>query len=114
MTQLSLFDAITPNSMTPGSMTPGQPAMVPVVIPVIAASKQAGSDSTLLALAELIRQGRQQLEAERADTSRPIQRIGDLAQAVLQRHDLVARRRAASQQKASDFDAAKDNVQVAS
>ncbi|PHQ33575.1 hypothetical protein [Rhodopirellula bahusiensis] len=106
MTQLSLFDAIAPIS--------------PVIAPAPAAAAPKtnntsnGSDNTLLALAALIREGREQIEAQRASTERPIQRIGDLAQAVLRRHDLVARRRAASQQKASDFDAADDNVQVAS
>ncbi|WDQ16921.1 hypothetical protein [Rhodopirellula sp. P2] len=106
MTQLSLFDAIAPTS----------PVIASVSVTAAPKTKGAnnGSESTLLALAELIRQGREQLEAQRSSTERPIQRIGDLAQAVLRRHDLVARRRAASQQKASDFDAAADNVQVAS
>ncbi|EMB16768.1 MULTISPECIES: hypothetical protein [Rhodopirellula] len=102
MTQLSLFDAIAPVSPVIASVS------------ATAAPKSNGSDNSLLALAELIREGREQLESQRASTERPIQRIGDLAQAVLRRHDLVARRRAASQQKASDFDAADDNVQVAS
>lgn len=121
MTQLSLFDAIAPVSpviasvsATAAPATHTAPAPQSSVMPIIAASKSNGSDNTLLALAELIREGREQLKAQQASTERPIQRIGDLAQAVLRRHDLVARRRAASQQKASDFDAADDNVQVAS
>ncbi|EGF27805.1 hypothetical protein [Rhodopirellula baltica] len=115
MTQLSLFDAIAPVSPVIASVSAtAAPATQSSVMPIIAASKSNGSDNTLLALAELIREGREQLKAQRASTERPIQRIGDLAQAVLRRHDLVARRRAASQQKASDFDAADDNVQVAS
>ncbi|MFG0267433.1 MAG: hypothetical protein ACF8AM_20125 [Rhodopirellula sp. JB055] len=124
MTQLSLFDAIAPISPVVAS---APVTSAPVTSAPVVAAPQAndntpsgsnhashGTDNSLLALAELIRQGREQLESQRASTERPIQRIGDLAQAVLRRHDLVARRRAASQQKANDFDAADDNVQVAS
>lgn len=52
-------------------------------------------------LAELIRHGREQMETQSRRRSRPVQSIGDLAQAVLKRHDLVAQRRAASLQAAS-------------
>lgn len=50
---------------------------------------------TLSRLATLIRDGRTQMKAQSQRRSRPIQSIGDLAQSVLLRHDLVARRRAA-------------------
>ncbi|MCC9642663.1 hypothetical protein LOC71_10280 [Rhodopirellula sp. JC740] len=121
MTQLSLFDAIAPVSpvVVPASaVTASEPAASSASKPSSASSNDSGrtddSGTSLLALAELIREGREQLAAHRGTTQRPIQRIGDLAQAVLHRHDLVARRRAASRQKANDFDAATDNVQVAS
>ncbi|EMI54346.1 hypothetical protein RSSM_04225 [Rhodopirellula sallentina SM41] len=52
----------------------------------------------MLRLAQLIRNGRDQMEAQSRVRSRPVQSIGDLAQAVLLRHDLVARRRAAAAQ----------------
>jgi hypothetical protein len=114
MTQLSLFDAIAPISPVIASAPVTAAPQTNANTPGGTNHASQGTDNSLLALAELIRQGREQLESQRASTERPIQRIGDLAQAVLRRHDLVARRRAASQQKASDFDAADDNVQVAS
>lgn len=51
---------------------------------------------TLSRLATLIQEGRAQMKAQSPRRSRPIQSIGDLAQSVLRRHDLVARRRAAA------------------
>ncbi|MEM1224268.1 MAG: hypothetical protein AAGJ40_01160 [Planctomycetota bacterium] len=75
MTQLSLLDAISNEKF----------AVSPIPQP------QPPAPSQLMALAELIRQDR------RRQTGGPPQtrlcRIGDLAQSVLRRHDLVARRR---------------------
>ncbi len=51
---------------------------------------------TLARLAILIRDGRAQSQAQAQRRHRPIQSIGNLAQSVLLRHDLVARRRAAA------------------
>ncbi len=55
---------------------------------------------TLSKLATLIRDGRTQMKAQSQRRSRPIQSIGDLAQSVLLRHDLVARRRTAADRPA--------------
>lgn len=52
--------------------------------------------ATLSNLATLIRDGRARMEAQSPRRGRPIQSIGDLAQSVLLRHDVVARRRAAA------------------
>jgi hypothetical protein len=101
MTQLSLFADLT-NSL---------PANPTVVVPVIATKNAVSTpkpvqvakaeQDSLLRLAELIRDGRAQMEARTQARSRPIQSIGELAQAVLQRHDLVARRRAKAVQQAA-------------
>ena len=56
---------------------------------------------TLSRLATLVRDGQAQMKAQSQRRSRPIQSIGDLAQSVLLRHDLVARRRAAAASPAS-------------
>ncbi|SMP71578.1 hypothetical protein SAMN06265222_11477 [Neorhodopirellula lusitana] len=75
--------------------------------PVIAAEADCNKDlpaneqDTLMKLAGLIREGRDQMEAQNRRRTRPVQSIGDLAQLVLERHDLVARRRAAHQEKKS-------------
>ncbi|TWT92596.1 hypothetical protein [Neorhodopirellula pilleata] len=79
MTQLTLFADLTPGAV---------PVPAPVVVP------KADEANGLMQLAELIRQGREQMQAQARRRSRPVQSIGDLAQAVLLRHDLVARRRA--------------------
>lgn len=97
MTQLSLFADLALNSAT---------AAVVVPIPPSSAAQKSGTakapqQDTLMKLAELIRQGRDQMEAQSRRRNRPVQSIGDLAQAVLMRHDLVARRRAASRQATS-------------
>lgn len=88
MTQLTLFTDLAPST-------------VPVVVSKAESPKKnearsnvSGESGSLLQLAELIRQGRNQMEAQARRRSRPVQSIGDLAQAVLLRHDLVARRRA--------------------
>lgn len=78
MTQLNLFDTESP------------------VTPASSRQQHSGGQDSLLVLAELIRQGRDQIEAQARRRGQPIQQIGDLAQAVLYRHDLVAHRRAAA------------------
>ena len=64
-------------------------------IAAVAGSDSKSDQDTLLKLAGLIRQGREQMEMQARRRSRPVQSIGELAQAVLERHDLVARRREA-------------------
>ncbi|MCM2372220.1 hypothetical protein [Aporhodopirellula aestuarii] len=95
MTQLTLFSDLTT------SLAPAAPVVAPVVAPTSSAAEapQTGGEKkseqdTLLKLATLIRDGRAQIEAQSRSRSRPVQSIGDLAQSVLLRHDLVARRRA--------------------
>lgn len=75
MTQLSLFDHLSPSPVA------------------------ASTNVDLIALAHKIRAGREQLAARDRRENR-ISRIGDLARSVLVRHDLVARRRAERQNQA--------------
>jgi len=106
MTQLTLFTDLTPRAVS-GAISGAVSVPTPVVesVPVVvskaeragqaAARPNVSKDSgNLMQLAELIRQGREQMQAQARRRSRPVQSIGDLAQAVLLRHDLVARRRA--------------------
>lgn len=106
MTQLSLFDAIAAHSAvpvaittpvaTPASATPPASVTPPATDVSSTPPSTAASGTKLLALAELVRQGRQQM-LDRSRSPQEIHRIGDLAQSVLRRHDLVAQRRAAAQ-----------------
>ena len=101
MTQLTLFA-----DLAPGVVLVPSPVVVPQAqkgdsttsrLITSSESEATSSDSKgLMQLAELIRQGREQMQAQARRRSRPVQSIGDLAQAVLLRHDLVARRRARS------------------
>jgi len=96
MTQMTLFSDLT----TLTDVTPS--LVVPVVTPAASGSKESRKNErdTLSRLAELIRDGRAAAVAQSQARSRPIQSIGELAQSVLLRHDLVARRRAARAQAA--------------
>ncbi|TWT66097.1 hypothetical protein [Allorhodopirellula solitaria] len=80
MTQLTLF-----SDLSPAAATDTDPTEL----------------DTLSKLASLIRQGRTRMQTQSQQRSRPIQSIGDLAQSVLLRHDLVARRRAAAENPVS-------------
>lgn len=103
MTQLSLFDppatvldlsaASVPESSPVG---PGAPATEPSETSNTRIGRQRGVNNrpaatTLCRLAELIHEGRSNGKTARCGG---VQRIGDLAQLVLVRHDLVARRKA--------------------
>ncbi|WP_236621241.1 hypothetical protein [Rhodopirellula sallentina] len=99
MTQLTLFSDLAtsiaptaPQSAIENTASPEATNASPTSQP------KNGEQDTLLRLAQLIRNGRDQMEAQSRVRSRPVQSIGDLAQAVLLRHDLVARRRAAAAQ----------------
>lgn len=120
MIQLSLFSDLSPPL---ASETPVLVPVAPVVprprrvvsttaaeiaspnIPSKAAAAQVEED-TLLKLAVLIRDARAAAQAQSRLRSRPVQSIGDLAQSVLMRHDLVARRRDAARRDAAGQDAA--------
>lgn len=88
MTQLTLFSdqTITPSTATPAVSTN---------------RSSTGQRDSLLKLAQRVRDGRAAAQAQARLRSRPIQSIGDLAQSVLIRHDLVARRRAAANEQAA-------------
>lgn len=117
MNQLSLFADLLPASTpVPVVLTgaddssvahPGHPVQpridrpAPIESVPSTSAVKASEPDTLLKLAALIREGRDQLEAQSRRRSRPVQSIGELAQSVLRRHDLVASRRAASQQVAN-------------
>ncbi|MEM9368655.1 MAG: hypothetical protein AAGD07_21905 [Planctomycetota bacterium] len=79
MTQMMLFDAPVNHAET----------LRPVPQPV------SSDEPSLLDLARSIRQARQQLRGQQnaAARGRQARRFGELAQMVLHRHDLVARRR---------------------
>lgn len=90
MTQLNLFDA----GLSAAVVLP--PRAEPAGEPKSHRIPSGGPETTSLKeLAELIRQGREQLQGQRRREN-TIQPIGQLAQQVLWRHDLVARRRAAA------------------
>ena len=100
MTQLCLFDVVTPATPVIVPATPNKsdsPADLPQTA-AVGARDSASRD--LVALAEQIREGQNQMAANQRAEDR-VSRIGDLAQAVLRRHDLVARRRAAAASRAS-------------
>ncbi|MBB3207799.1 hypothetical protein FHS27_003626 [Rhodopirellula rubra] len=104
MTQLTLFSDLTasPVPVSPSISSSSGQSVAPKDCSSAAADaprateSKSGEQDTLLKLATLIRDGRAQMEAQSRVRSRPIQSIGDLAQSVLLRHDLVARRRAAA------------------
>ena len=94
MTQLNLFDT----TFSAAVVLPSRPESTNRSEAPAGAERQR-DDHSLRQLAELIRQGREQLQGQRG-RERAIQPIGQLAQEVLRRHDLVSRRRAAADQLA--------------
>ncbi len=109
MTQLSLFDSVATSAATVSvPAVPVKPPVVPVKPPVVrpsiahapllpetsqvrpAGETPVGRQTSLRELAVAIYEGRQAL---RRTPESGVQRMGDLAKLVLERHDLVARRR---------------------